>query len=78
MQRATCAHIWQVIDDSCIPHDVVAKYLECHPQYLRDLRFGHVKMSRPMRAKISDLLGVAEEDLFREYLRRAAELKKGR
>ena len=70
MQRATCAHIWQVIDDSCIPHDVVAKYLECHPQYLRDLRFGHVKMS--------DFLGVAEEELFGEYLRRAADLKKGR
>jgi hypothetical protein len=56
----------------------VAKYLECHPQYLRDLRFGHVKMSQPMRAKISDFLGVAEEELFGEYLRRAAELKKGR
>jgi hypothetical protein len=48
----------------------VAKYLECHPQYLRDLRFGHVK--------ISDFLGVAEEELFGEYLRRAADLKKGR
>jgi hypothetical protein len=31
-----------------------------------------------MRAKISDFLGVAEEELFSEYLRRAAELKKGR
>ncbi len=78
MQRAACAHIWQIIDDSCIPHDVVAKYLECHPQYLRDLRFGHVKMSQPMRAKISDFLGVPEEELFREYLLRAAELNKGR
>jgi len=78
MQRAACAQIWQVIDDSCIPHDVVAQYLKCHPQYLTDLRFGHVKMSAPMRAKISDLLGMSEEELFGEYLRRAAELKEGR
>ena len=78
MQRATCSHIWRVIDDTCIPHDVVARYLKCHPQYLRDLRFGHVKMSAPMRAKICDFLGKSEEELFGEYLRRAADLKKGR
>ena len=76
MQRATCAHIWQVLDDTCIPHDVVAKYLKCHPQYLTDLRFGHVKMSGPMRAKISDFLGAPEEELFNEYLRRSAVLEK--
>ncbi len=35
-------------------------------------------MSRPMRAKISDFLGIAEEELFKDYLRESAVLKKGR
>jgi hypothetical protein len=78
MQRATCAQVWQVVDDSCIPHDVVARYLKCHPQYLRDLRFGHVKMSAPMRAKICHFLGRSEEELFGEYLRQSAVLEKER
>lgn len=78
MQRATCAHIWQILDDSGVPQEVIAKYLECHPQYLTDLRFGQVPMSSPMRAKISQLIGVDETELFGEYLRRSEALKKER
>lgn len=78
MQRAATASVWQILDDSGIKWESIAKYLGCHPKYLEDMRFGQVPMSGPMMEKISEFLGVSVDSLFGEYLRESAVLKKGR
>ena len=78
MQRAATAPVWQIMDDSGIKWEAIAKYLGCHPKYLDDMRYGQVPMSRPMMEKISEFFGVSVESLFGEYLRESAVLKKGR
>jgi transcriptional regulator with XRE-family HTH domain len=63
-QKSQTAKVWEIIREAGIKRRWVAKHLGVSYGYLNQVQYGHAPMSKAMRERLSEYLGIPESDLF--------------
>lgn len=63
-QKRQTAKVWEIIRESGVKRRWVAKHLGVSYGYLNQVQYGHSPMSKAMRERLSEYLGIPEDDLF--------------
>ena len=63
-QKRETAKVWEIIRESGVKRRWVAKHLGVSYGYLNQVQYGHAPMSQAMRERLSEYLGIPEEELF--------------
>lgn len=63
-QRENTARVWEVIAEAGVKRRWVARHLGISYGYLNQIQYGHAPMTKPMRVKLAEYLGIEEEKLF--------------
>lgn len=63
-QKNQTAKVWEIIRESGVKRRWVAKHLGVSYGYLNQVQYGHAPMSKAMRERLSEYLGIPEDDLF--------------
>jgi hypothetical protein len=63
-QKNQTAKVWEIIRESGVKRRWVAKHLGVSYGYLNQVQYGHAPMSKAMRERLSEYLGIPEEELF--------------
>jgi hypothetical protein len=66
IQRKKTAMVWKLLEETGIKRRYIAKHLGVSYGYLNQVQYGQAPISKPMRKKISEFLGVAEIKLFED------------
>jgi len=63
-QKRETAKVWEIIRESGIKRRWIAKHLGVSYGYLNQVQYGHAPMSGAMRQRLSEYLGIPENELF--------------
>jgi len=63
-QKRETAKVWEIIRESGIKRRWIAKHLGVSYGYLNQVQYGHAPMSKAMRQRLSEYLGIPESELF--------------
>jgi plasmid maintenance system antidote protein VapI len=63
-QRKGTARVWEIIAEAGVKRRWVARHLGISYGYLNQIQYGHAPMTKPMRVKLAEYLGLPEEELF--------------
>lgn len=63
-QKRETAKVWEIIRESGIKRRWIAKHLGVSYGYLNQVQYGHAPMSKAMRQRLSEYLGIPENELF--------------
>lgn len=66
IQRKKTAQVWRLLEETGIKRRYLAKHLGVSYGYLNQVQYGQAPISKPMRKKISEFLGVEEKRLFED------------
>jgi plasmid maintenance system antidote protein VapI len=65
-QRKNTSRVWEIIAEAGVKRRWVAKHLGISYGYLNQIQYGHAPMTKPMRIKLAEYLGLPEEKLFED------------
>jgi len=63
-QRERTAHVWNVLRASGMKRKYIAKHLGVSYNYLNQVQYGQMPISKPLRKKLSEFLGIPQTRLF--------------
>jgi transcriptional regulator with XRE-family HTH domain len=66
VQRKKTAWVWRLLEETGIKRRFLARHLGVSYGYLNQVQYGQAPISRPMRQRISEFLGVDEAKLFED------------
>jgi transcriptional regulator with XRE-family HTH domain len=75
-QRERTAHVWNVLRASGMKRKFIAKHLGVSYNYLNQVQYGQMPLSKPLRKKLSAFLGIPQTRLFADL--DAAEAEDGK
>ena len=63
-QRERTAHVWDILRASGMKRRFIAKHLGISLNYLNQVQYGQMPISKPLRKKLSEFLGMPQNRLF--------------
>ena len=63
-QRERTAHVWNILRASGMKRRFIAKHLGISLNYLNQVQYGQMPISKPLRKKLSEFLGIPQSKLF--------------
>lgn len=63
-QRERTAHVWNVLRATGMKRRYIAKHLGVSYNYLNQVQYGQMPISKPLRKKLSSFLGIPQSSLF--------------
>jgi transcriptional regulator with XRE-family HTH domain len=63
-QREKTASVWEVLRATGMKRKFIAKHLGVSYNYLNQVQYGQMPLSKPLRKKLSAFLGIPQSRLF--------------
>lgn len=63
-QREGSASVWAILKASGMKRRYIAKHLGVSYNYLNQVQYGQMPISKPLRKKLSEFLGIPQSKLF--------------